>query len=79
MSARGSVPRFCVDHRAANLPGSSAERAAAAPDPEPAPEPVDDGFPRRVAPVVWADQMGRMYRDLAAAQRACEEWRRGRR
>lgn len=57
------------DNEDAELPE---ERIEVPPSPEP---PVEDGWPRRIAPLVWVDRSGRRYTDLGRARAGDEELR----
>lgn len=85
VSAKGRIPRFCAEHTAADLDQRTDSEREADENAElgrrqiaeaaQAAEPVDDGWPRQIAPVVWVDQKGRRYNDQGAAERAAEELR----
>lgn len=62
VKARGRIPTRCDDCRAPKPP---ADAPTAAPVDE---QVVDDGWPKRIAPVVWVDQKGRRYRTEGAAR-----------
>lgn len=56
---KGRVPILCADCRA----------------PKVQTEPVDDGWPQRIAPCAWLDQDGNRYTDMGEAHEAAQRIR----
>jgi hypothetical protein len=85
VKAKGRVPTRCDDCRtrpSATPPandGAQVDKAATADEQPPAAadagQTVDDGWPKRIAPLAWVDQKGRRYNDLGAARAGADACR----
>jgi hypothetical protein len=56
---KGRIPTACADCR----------------NPKAAPEPLDDGWPQRIAPCAWLDQDGNRWTDMGEAYEAAQRIR----
>lgn len=62
---KGRIPTLCADCRSPRT--QSADGGTA--------EPVDDGWPQRIAPCAWLDQDGNRHTDMGLAYEAAQRIR----